>query len=140
MHGERLPASPGIAGHRRARDVGHLLDHVALTEPVDLFLRSGSGRDRGGVGLAHRLDVPQPVVGKPHSLPLDDRAHTAATVMPAHDDVADPQDIDRVLEHREAVQVRVGHHVGQVAMDKQLAWQKPDDLVRRHTAVGTTDP
>ena len=44
------------------------------------------------------------------------------------------------LHHRQAVQVAVHDHVGDVAMDEQFARQQADDLVRRHAAVGAADP
>ena len=50
------------------------------------------------------------------------------------------QHVDRVLQHRQAVEVGVHDDVGDVAVDEQLAGQQADDLVGRHAAVGAADP
>src|SRR5882724_4923340 len=68
------------------------------------------------------------------------RAHTAAAVVAADDDVADLDDIDGELRDRQAIQVGVDDNVGDVAVDENLAGQQADDLVRRHAAVAATDP
>jgi hypothetical protein len=60
--------------------------------------------------------------------------------MPAHDHVLHLQRVHRVLEHRQAVQVRVDDDVGHVAVNEELAWQEPDDLVGWHAAVRAPDP
>jgi hypothetical protein len=57
-----------------------------------------------------------------------------------HHDVLHLQHIHRVLDHRQAVEVGVHHHVGDVAMHEDLARQKADDLVGRHAGVGAADP
>ena len=73
-------------------------------------------------------------------LAVQRRAHAAAAVVPADDDVADLQHVDRELDHREAVEVGVHDHVRDVAVDEELARQQADDLVGRHAAVGAADP
>ena len=88
----------------------------------------------------HVLHVAQPVVDEAEPLAVDRRAHAAAAVVPGDDHVRDLQDVHRELEHRQAIQVGVHHHVGDVAMHEQLAGIEPDDLVRRHPAVGASDP
>src|SRR5687767_16020264 len=58
----------------------------------------------------------------------------------ADDHVLHAEDVDRVLQHRQAVEVGVHHDVRDVAVDEDLARGEPDDLVRRHAAVGAADP
>ena len=57
--------------------------------------------------------------------PSDDREvrrpHAAAAVVAADDDVLHLQHVDGVLQHRQAIEVGVDDHVGDVAMDEQLA-------------------
>ena len=76
--------------------------------------------------------------------PSDDReirrTHPAAAVVAAHDDVLDLEHVDRVLQHRQAVQIGVHDDVGDVAVDEQLARPQADDLVGRHAAVRAADP
>ena len=90
--------------------------------------------------LAHVLHVTQPVVDEAQPVAVQRRAHAAAAVVAAHDDVLHAQHVDRVLQHREAVEIGVHDQVGDVAMHEQLAGQQPDDLVGRHAAVGAADP
>ena len=60
--------------------------------------------------------------------------------MAADDHVLHAEDVDRVLEHREAVEVGVHDDVRDVAVHEHLARREADDLVRRHAAVGAADP
>ena len=68
------------------------------------------------------------------------RLYATATVVAAHDDVSDLEHVDGELHDRQAVEVGVDDHVGDIAVDEDLARQQADDLVGRHAAVGTTDP
>ena len=63
-----------------------------------------------------------------------------APVVAADDDVLDPQDVNRVLHDRKAVEIGVDHDVRDIAVDEQFARIEIDDLVGGHAAVGTTDP
>ena len=47
--------------------------------------------------------------------------HAAAEIVPAHDDVANLEDVDRVLEHAAHVQIGGLHLVGDVAVHEELA-------------------
>ena len=71
---------------------------------------------------------------------LECRLDAAAAVVAADDDVLHAQDVDGVLEHREAVEVGVHDDVGDVAVDEHLAGREADDLVGRHAAVRAADP
>jgi class 3 adenylate cyclase len=85
-------------------------------------------------------DVPEPVVDEPVPGAVEGRPHAAAAVVAAHDHVLHAEDVDRVLQHREAVEVRVHDDVRDVAVDEHLARFEPDDLIRRDAAVGAADP
>src|SRR6266487_852096 len=90
--------------------------------------------------FAHVLNMPQPVVDQTMSLMLERRADAAAVIVSTNDDMTDAQHVDRELQNGKAVQVGVRHHVGNIAVDEDLSRRKTDNLVRRHTAVRTTDP
>ena len=60
--------------------------------------------------------------------------------MAGHDDMLDLEHVDGKLHDRQAVEVGMQHHVGDVAMDEQLTWQQSDDLVGRHARVGAANP
>src|SRR5690606_2738026 len=86
------------------------------------------------------LDVADPVVGQAHPGAVQRRADAAAAVVADHQDMFDLEHVDRELDHRQAVEVGVHHHVGDVAVDEHLARVDVDDLVGRHARVGAADP
>ena len=66
--------------------------------------------------------------------------HSTAAVVPADNDVLDTKGFDCVLDNGKAIQVRMHHHVGNVAVDKELARPESHDLVGWDTAVRAADP
>jgi hypothetical protein len=140
MHRHTLLAPPRIAHDCRLAHVAHLLDDVELAEPIEARRVAGAGGKFRRVQVAHVLHVAQPVVDQAERRVPRRRLHAAASVMAAHDDVLDPQHVDCVLQHGQAVQVRVHDNVGDVAMDEELAGEQADDLVGRHAAVRAPDP
>ena len=66
--------------------------------------------------------------------------HAATSIMPHDEDVFHPNHIHGELHHGEAVEVGMGHHVGDIAMDENFAWQQTDDLIRRHARIAASDP
>ena len=62
---------------------------------------------------------------RPSARAVERRAHAAAAVVAAHDDVLHPQHVDGVLEHGEAVEVGVDDDVGDVAVHEHLARRRP---------------
>ena len=60
--------------------------------------------------------------------------------MTAYNDVFHFKNIKGELHRGQAVQVCVDHQVGNIAVNEQLPRQETDNLVRRHAAVGTTNP
>ena len=67
------------------------------------------------------LHVPQPVVDQPVAPALERGQHAAAAEVPADHDLLDAQHLDRVLQHRQAVEVGVHDDVGDVAVHEDLA-------------------
>ena len=55
-------------------------------------------------------------------------------------DVFDAQHFDRVVNHRQRVEVGMHDDVADIAMDEDLARRQADDLVRRNAAVRAADP
>ena len=78
----------------------------------------GQGQQTALVLLPHVLHMAEPIVRQPQSFLAKHGAHTAAAVVTANDDVFDPQDIHGELRHRQAVEIRMHHHVGHVAVDE----------------------
>ena len=60
--------------------------------------------------------------------------------MPHHHDVLDLEMVHGKLDHRQGVQIRVHHHIGDIAVHKHFARIKPGDFVGRNAAVGAADP
>jgi hypothetical protein len=84
--------------------------------------------------------VAQPVVDDPDPRVVEGRGDAAALGVAHDDDVLDLERVDRELDHRQRVEVRVRNHVGDVAVHEHVARQQPDELVGRHPAVGAADP
>ncbi len=60
--------------------------------------------------------------------------------MSANDDMLYLQNFNGILDDRQAVEVRVHNHIGNIAVNKDFARWQTSDLVGRNTAVGTPDP
>ena len=67
-------------------------------------------------------------------------SHAAAAVVAADNDSTNAKDLDGVLQHRQAVEVRMHYDIGDVAVNEHLTGRQVDDLVGRHAAVGAADP
>jgi hypothetical protein len=57
-----------------------------------------------------------------------------------NDDVFHLENFDGVLHNGKAVEVGMDDHIGDVAVDEELARQKANNLVGWHAAVGTANP
>ena len=98
------------------------------------------GFEGAAVLVAHVFHMAQPQVHQTHPLIVHHGLHATAAIV-AHDhDVLDPQRIHGELDDRLAIEVGMHHHIGDIAMDENLAGQESHDLVGRHAGIGTTDP
>jgi hypothetical protein len=140
VQGQLLAAPPGVDDDCASAHVGHLLDDVQLGQPVGRLRIGDAARKQCRVAIGDILDVAEPVVDQPVRRALPRRFHASAAVVAANDHVLDLQHVYGILQHRQAVQIRVDNDVGDVAVDEKLAWEQPNDLVRRHAAVGAADP
>ncbi len=86
------------------------------------------------------MHMAQPVVDQAHARAAQRGQHAATAVMADHHDVLDLEHVDRVLDHRQRVEVGMHDHVGDVAVHEYLARIEAGDLVGRHPAVVTADP
>ena len=102
----------------------HLLDDVQLAEPVEP-LRFRERRELDRVLLADIRHVAEPVVDEAVPRALERRVDTAAAVVPADDHVLDAEDVDGVLEHREAIEVGVDDDVRDVPVDEHVPGASP---------------
>ncbi|HSP63041.1 MAG TPA: hypothetical protein VLQ90_08680 [Pyrinomonadaceae bacterium] len=60
--------------------------------------------------------------------------------MTADDDVFNVQHVNRELNCRKAIEIRVHHDISHVAVHKHFAGYQSDNLVCRHAAVRATNP
>ena len=137
---ERLVAAPRVLHDGGAGDVAHLLHHVELGQAIDAGVDVGKPQELRLVGLLDVLHVLQPVVDQPMGGAVKRGANAAAAIVAADDHVADLEHVDRILQHRQAIDVGVDHDVGDVAVHEQLAGVEADDVVGRHAAVGAANP
>jgi len=135
-----LATIPCVAGDRGLADVGNLLDDIQLAKPVGCLGFTLDARQTLLVLLLHVLDMPEPVVAQANSRSPERGPHSAAPVVSGYNDVADLEDIDRELQHRETVEVGVHDQIGDVPMDEQLSRQKADNLIGGNPAVGAANP
>lgn len=134
-----LAALPSVFENRGAGDVAGLGEDVEFTEAV----HSGIGREFGKlrvVGAAEGADTGEPVIDHAVAEVFDGGFHAATAVVAADDDVADFEDIHGILHDCKEVEIGFHDDVGDVAVDKDLAWGEAGDLVGGHAAVGTTNP
>ena len=61
--------------------------------------------------------------------------YTSATIMATNYDVLHMQNVHGKLNRRQAIQIGMDNHVGDVAMHKHFSRRQPDNLICRHTAV-----
>jgi hypothetical protein len=140
VNDQLLASRPRVLNDRGLADVCGLIDDIQLAQSVDLRIDIAGVLDIGCVLGANVLHVPQPVLYQPEPRIVERGANAAAPLMATHDDVADAQHVDGVLQDRQAIQIGVHDHVGDVAMHEKLAGSKPDNLIGRHAAVRTTNP
>jgi hypothetical protein len=140
VHGQWLFATPGILDDRRAGDIEHLFEHVQFTQTGVLQRQFAGLMQALGMLVGDVGDVAQPVVGQPQTLLGQAGVDAAAAVVADHQDVLDLEYVYRVLDGRQAVQVGMHHHVGDIAVHEHLARCHVDDLIGRHPRVGTADP
>jgi hypothetical protein len=134
---DRLSAQPRILQDRGVGDISHLLDDVQLTKTIGAIRRRVDDGPMLLIGVAER---PQPVVDESESCALKGGPHAAASVVAAHDHVANVQHVYRVLQDGQAVQIRVHDEIRDVPVHEQLARRQPDDFIRGNPAVGAADP
>ncbi len=120
--------------------MAQLLHHVHLDQPVDLRGLVRLGINLILVAMQHVAGIAQPLVDRPLRATLQCRQHAATAMMAAQDDVTDLQYIDRVLHHRQQVQVVVMNQIGDVPVQEHAARRGHGHLLGRHSAVGTADP
>ena len=84
---------------------------------------------------AHVLHVTQPVVDQAELAVLQRSQHAATTIVPAHDDVLDVQNLNRKLNCRKTIEIGVDDNVRYVAMHEHIARHQPDNLIRGYATV-----
>ena len=90
--------------------------------------------------VAHIVHMVQPIVGEANAVAEQRGAHAATTIMAGHDHVLYLQHIDCVLDYRQAIEIGVYHHIGDIAVNENLAGHQPDNFIGRHATVGAADP
>ena len=135
-----LAGSPGILDDGGVADVAHLLDDVEFAEAVGARINISDLFKFILMRNMEILDVAQPVVDKAELLLLARGLDAAAAVMAADDDMLDLQNLHRVLQHGEAIHIRVDVEVGDVAVHEHLARREAEDFISRNAAVGAADP
>src|ERR1051326_8304583 len=82
----------------------------------------------------------QPMIDQTKSFGPDSCANASAAIMTNNNYMLDLQDVDGELQNRKVVSVLRGREISDVTMDKHFTRIQSNDLIGRHTAVGTADP
>jgi len=120
-------------------NIDDLFNDIQFAEQVQ-SLRLRGDREQCLVFAHHIAHMTQPVVDQADAQPVESGLHAAAAIVPDDDDVFDFQDVDRVLDGGQAIEVGMNDHVGDIAMNKNLARRQIDDLRGRYATVGAADP
>jgi hypothetical protein len=107
-----------------------LLDHVELAQARGAFTITADPGQFGFVFDTHVMNMSQPVIDQSMPLVAHSRLHAAAAVMPAHNNVSNPQDIYRELQCRKTIEIAVRNHVCDIPMDKDFPGRQPDNFIR----------
>lgn len=140
MYFKSLPTGPGPAHNGRATDIRHLFDHAEFTQAARAFLVTRKCTKQRSMVQSDVLHMTQPVIGQSYRSSLCNRLDAATPIVADYHDVLDLQHFDRILKHRQAVQVCVYHQVGDIAMNEDLARTQAKDFVRRYPTVGAANP
>jgi hypothetical protein len=140
VDGERLPLLPSFLNDRSVADIVRLFDEVQFTESVNALSIVVDASEHVVVFLADVADVSQPVVNQAEVMIFAGRLHPAAPVVAANDDVFYLQHCDGEFDNAETVKVAVNNDVGDIAMNEYFPRGDSHDLVRRNSAVRTSDP
>jgi hypothetical protein len=125
---------------RRIPDIDHLFDCIQLTQSSHPLGITWHCIEHLVIALLDVTNVPQPIIDQAMWPILHRRLDATAPVVPADDHMLDLKNIHRVLKNRQAIHICVNDQIGDVAVNKQLAWKQSDDLIRRNSAVCTANP
>ncbi len=84
--------------------------------------------------------VLQPVVHDAKTQIVVGGCDATAAVVAHEQHVFDFENLHREVQHRQAVQIAMRHHVRDIAMHEHIAWWQADNLVRRDARIGAADP
>ena len=139
VDGDVLSACPSVFDDGGARDMAGLGEHAEFAESV-----GGGVRRKCVEFLAVRAmkaaDAGEPVVDDAVAEVFEGGDHATAAVVAADDHMTNLENIDRVLQDSEQVEIGFGDDIGDVAVDEYFAGCEAGDLVGGHAAVGATDP
>jgi hypothetical protein len=131
---------PGVLDDRRMGNVGNLLFDVDLAQAAEPGGLIGFRVQLLPASLINIPNMTEPIIDQAVPMVPHGRRNPSAAVMSADDHMLDPKHIDRVLEDRKAIHVRMDDQISDIAMDEKLAGQQSDDFIRRHSTIGASDP
>ncbi len=139
MHSKLVTLLPCFLDDSGITYVLYLLDDIQLAEQIQLVSMRQT-IELVGMEAEDIFDVAEPVIDEPMPLVLQSSLDTTAAIMPADDDVFHLEDLDRILDDRKTVQIRMYHHIRDVAVHKYFARLKTGYLIGGNPTVRTPDP
>lgn len=140
MYNRVLVLVIGLLNICRLDDVAALLLDIELDKAVASSGRIGDGIKLLLMETVNVSDVSQPRVEQTQILGSHGGLYTSATVVTADNNVLDTEMTDGIVDDTHGVEVGVADEVGNVAMDKCLAWLKTSDLLSGDARIGTSNP
>src|SRR5438128_663921 len=120
MYRQFLSTPPCALHDGGMTDISYLLDDIKLTKVIEALLLVGDTVQRRFIALVNILQVTQPVINQAELFVLHGSRHTTTAIMSTDDDVLDLQDLHRILDDRETVEVTVDDDVGDIAMHEDF--------------------
>ena len=125
MDRQALPAPPRVVDNGCVSNVVDLLDHVEFAQARGAVMIAADPSQFDFVFDTYVMNMSEPVIDQSVPLVVHRRLHAAAAVMPAHDNVSNPQDIYRELQCRKTIEIAVRNHVGDIPIQKDFPEGSP---------------
>ena len=105
MHSQFATTRPGVAHERGATKSANLENHIDFAELFHLLDNFVDGLDLFTIRLKCLGNRRKPVIDEPDRSASEGSLHPPATVMATNDDVDNFEDVNGVLDGREAIEV-----------------------------------
>lgn len=140
MHRDLLTAPPGTCHKRISSEILDLRPDVVLAGDIYSGIEIRDLLKMRHMPVCEVRDRLQPVIDKTSPFRIEGGPNAAATIVPTNDDMAHPQNLDRILEDGEEVHVPRRRQICDISMDEEFARIEADNFIGRYAAVTAPNP